>query len=253
MIGMERIESLGVLTPVLKVNNRNQNITFYQETLGFKVWNEENAFTDLGAGGDSQIRLILEESPSMRTRQARGLKKLNQIIIRVANPEEIEELLARGAAFSRLYRGKNGWAFEALSPEQDCFLIHSEAELSDLAEVSSEEVSFKTAGEGDGFCLTQFELEKIRINTPDVEASQAFYGHIFRTHPQIEFVAAEDMDSSDDTWDLAALELDLTLPVSLTTIQAGLAQKLGVRAFVDKRATFLSLSDPNGIDLILRP
>ncbi len=253
MLSMERIESLGVLTPVLKINNRENNIKFYQEDLGFKVWNEENAFADLGSHSDKTIKLILEESPSMRTRRVKGPKKVNQLVIKVTNPKEIETLLARGASYHKLYQGEKGWAFEAISPEGDVFLLHSEEDSAHLVEVTGD-VRFKAAQTAFSY-LSQFTLEKLKINTPNVSLSQAFYDRIFQNHQQLEFIQADGVDlqiDNTETWDLSALELTLDLPISLTTIQADLALS-GIRSFVDKRATFLTLKDPSGLDLVFRP
>ena len=54
----------------------------------------------------------------MRTRKVEGPKRLACLKIRVTNPQEIEWLLARGHQVDRLFRGENGYAFEALSPEE---------------------------------------------------------------------------------------------------------------------------------------
>ena len=53
----------------------------------------------------------------MRTRRVVGAKKLAKIIIKVANPQEIEALLARGNKIDTVYQRENGYAFEASSPE----------------------------------------------------------------------------------------------------------------------------------------
>ena len=63
--------------PVIRVNNRDLNLAFYKETLGLKVISEENALAMLGsksAKTRTDTRLILEESPSMRTRAVDGVK-----------------------------------------------------------------------------------------------------------------------------------------------------------------------------------
>ena len=51
--------------PVLKVNNRNVNQRFYEETLGMKVLVEEGALLSLGDASKVE-KIVLEESPSMR-------------------------------------------------------------------------------------------------------------------------------------------------------------------------------------------
>ena len=79
--------------PVLKINNRRLNLEFYCYTLGMKNLLEEGAIVSLGDQTNSE-KLVLEESPSMRSRKVEGPKKLAQITLKVVNPQEIE---ARGA------------------------------------------------------------------------------------------------------------------------------------------------------------
>lgn len=93
------------MIPVLKINNRKNNLAFYCQTLGMKDLLEEGAFVSLGDQTKVE-KLQLEESPSMRTRKVVGTKKLAKIIIKVANPREIEALLARGNKIDTLYQGK---------------------------------------------------------------------------------------------------------------------------------------------------
>lgn len=241
------------MTPVIKVNNRNKNLDFYRENLGFKIWHEENAFADLGAKSSREAKLILEESPSTRSRKVKGPKKLKKIVIRVAEPLEIEALLARGAVFDRLFRGPRGWAFESSSPEGDVFLLHSERDLADLTE-SEEHPDFEMPLD-DFTGLTDLSLEKILIHTSDLEASKAFYGKLFRNYSLLEFVSVEGADlqvDNDQTWDLVGLELRPSEPLSLRGIQADLAL-LGITSFVNKRATFLTMKDPSGLDITFRP
>ena len=113
------------IIPTLKVNNRNINEVFYVNTLGMKPLLEESAFLSLGDQSGLE-KLVLEESPSMRTRKVEGIKKLARLIVKVANPFEVEALLARMEELPQLYKGNKGYAFEILSPEGDLVLIHAE-------------------------------------------------------------------------------------------------------------------------------
>ena len=61
------------IVPVIKVNNRNLNQDFYSKTLGMKSLLEEGAQLSLGDQTKTE-RLILEESPSMRSRRVKGAK-----------------------------------------------------------------------------------------------------------------------------------------------------------------------------------
>ena len=88
---------------VLKVNNRNVNQRFYEETLGMKVLVEEGALLSLGDASKVE-KIVLEESPSMRSRKVEGPKKLGRIVVKVAQAQEIDYLLARQPETSALYQ-----------------------------------------------------------------------------------------------------------------------------------------------------
>ena len=47
---MTVFEQMEFYSPVLRINNREENIDFYQNTLGFKVLSEENSLVFLGIG-----------------------------------------------------------------------------------------------------------------------------------------------------------------------------------------------------------
>lgn len=117
--------------PVLKVNNRNVNQRFYEETLGMKVLVEEGALLSLGDASKVE-KIVLEESPSMRSRKVEGSKKLGRIVVKVAQAQEIDYLLARQPETSALYQGANGRAFEVVSPQGDTIFVHAEENLESL-------------------------------------------------------------------------------------------------------------------------
>lgn len=249
---MERLSKLNIAAPIIKINNRALNLDFYESNLGFKVWNEENAFADLGAAGQAEVKLILEEAPSMRHRKVSGKKKLQQMVVRVAEPEEITALLARGSNYETLYQGKNGWAFIAVSPEGDRYLLHSEDDWTQLKPSESPQVFETTLSNFVG--LTQFEIERLILNTAVIEESLAFYQSLFNDVTVLTFDKAEGQDLqvlSGETWDLVGFEVKL--PASLTI--AALAKHLETQNqsfFVDKKSTFLVLQDPNGLELTFR-
>ena len=54
--------------PVLKINNRRLNLEFYCYTLEMKNLLEEGAIVSLGDQTNSE-KLVLEESPSIRSRK----------------------------------------------------------------------------------------------------------------------------------------------------------------------------------------
>ena len=122
--------------PVLKVNNRNVNQRFYEETLGMKVLVEEGALLSLGDASKVE-KIVLEESPSMRSRKVEGSKKLGRIVVKVAQAQEIDYLLARQPETTALYQGAKGRAFEAVSPQGDTIFVHAEEDLKSLAPLDS--------------------------------------------------------------------------------------------------------------------
>lgn len=250
---MGKIKSLQIASPILKVNNREHNLTFYRGTLGFKVTYEENAFADLGGAESSKTRLTLEESPSMRTRKVEGKKKLAQVSVFVPKADEIETLLARGVDYDRLYRGANGWAFEAVSPEGDRFLLHSETEADSL-EVVSETPNF-TEKVADFTYLSDFKIDKVTINVSPFSQQQAFYQDLFEDASILEFQTVEGADLSlpnDVTWDLSGFNLDLPEGTSLLDLASHLSE-LGVNYFMTKKANFLTFKDKSELDLFYRP
>lgn len=108
-------ENVSCMVPVVRVNNRDLNLAFYKDVLGLKVISEENALAILGGKSAKNLDdavLIIEESPSMRTRAVTGVKKLKKIVL--ASPEFKE-------------------GFEATSPEGDLFeVVPMQSETSDV-------------------------------------------------------------------------------------------------------------------------
>ncbi len=75
-------------------------------------------------------------------------------MIKVDNASEIEALLAQGSQYSKLYQGKTGYGFEAVSPEGDTFLLHAEASLDDLKAILPP-VPFKVQDDFSGLTALQ--------------------------------------------------------------------------------------------------
>ena len=199
------------MIPTLKVNNRNLNELFYIETLGMKPLLEESAFLSLGDQSGIE-KLVLEESPSMRSRKVEGIKKLARLLVKVEKPSEIEALLARMEKIPQLYKGVKGYAFEVLSPEGDCILIHAEDDIKDLKKVE-EEVTF--AKDEKLRYLTAFEIS-VENNLPDETSSLLEKEEI---ENRLAFNQAQGSDllvENNITWDLSMLKFqveNLDLPV----------------------------------------
>ena len=228
------------MIPTLKVNNRNLNELFYIETLGMKPLLEESAFLSLGDQSGIE-KLVLEESPSMRSRKVEGIKKLARLLVKVEKPSEIEALLARMEEIPQLYKGTKGYAFEVLSPEGDCILIHAEDDIKDLKKVE-EEVTFSK--DEKLRYLTAFEIS-VEINLPDKTSSLLDKEEI---ENRLAFNQAQGSDllvENNVTWDLSMLKFqveNLDLPVLRQRFEeAGY--------FIPKSEKFFLTKDTNNIEL----
>ena len=228
------------MIPTLKVNNRNLNELFYIETLGMKPLLEESAFLSLGDQSGIE-KLVLEESPSMRSRKVEGIKKLARLLVKVEKPSEIEALLARMEEIPQLYKGNKGYAFEVLSPEGDCILIHAEDDIKDLKKVE-EEVTF--AKDEKLRYLTAFEIS-VEINLPDETSSLLDKKEI---ENRLAFNQAQGSDllvENNITWDLSMLKFqveNLDLPVLRQRFEE-------VGYFIPKSEKFFLTKDTNNIEL----
>ena len=232
------------IVPVIKVNNRNLNQDFYSKTLGMKSLLEEGAQLSLGDQTKTE-RLILEESPSMRSRRVKGAKKLARLVIKVAQASEIEALLARGIQVDNLYRGEKGYAFEATSPEGDRILLHAEEDLSSLQPV---EKTPAFEGQDDFIGLSQFDVEKIELRAPDLQAVRTFYQPVSNVLDFLDVQEAQGEDLTADntkTWDLAMLKC-LVADFDVEKLSSIFATQ---EFFVPKSKKFLVSQDRNNIEL----
>lgn len=233
------------IVPVLRVNNRGINQAFLENQLGMKVKLEDGPFADFGDSTSLATKLVLMESPGNRTRAVKGLKKLNKLVIKVEHASEIEALLARGTVFTKLYKGKTGFGFEAISPEGDTFLLHAEQALEELTAILPP-VHF--TGQADFTGLTAFTVESVWINSPQASVSQDFYEAILPEQDFLRFVGAEGEDlltPADQVWDLDSLRF----PVEQDFDWANLESYLEDPFFKDKKETFIQTVDPSGIEL----
>ena len=228
------------MIPTLKVNNRRLNELFYIQTLGMKPLLEESAFLSLGDQSGVE-KLVLEESPSMRTRKVEGIKKLARLIVKVANPSEIETLLARMETLPQLYRGKKGYAFEVLSPEGDLVLIHAEDDIKDLKKLD-EIVTFSKDEKLQ--YLTAFEVS-VEINLPEEITSLLEQGEVENSVAFKQGQGEDLLVENNVTWDLSMLKFqveNLDLPVLRQRFEeAGY--------FIPKSEKFFLTKDTNNIEL----
>ncbi|WP_297665324.1 CppA N-terminal domain-containing protein [uncultured Streptococcus sp.] len=232
------------IVPVIKVNNRNLNQDFYSKTLGMKSLLEEGAQLSLGDQTRTE-RLILEESPSMRSRRVKGAKKLARLVIKVAKASEIEALLARGIQVDNLYRGEKGYAFEATSPEGDRILLHAEEKLTCLQPVQ-ETPAFEV--QDDFIGLSQFDVEKIKLRVPDLQAVKDFYQPVSNVLDFLDVQEAKGQDLQADntkTWDLTMLKC-LVADFDVEKLSSIFATQ---EFFVPKSKKFLVSQDRSNIEL----
>jgi cppA protein len=228
------------IIPTLKVNNRNLNELFYVENLGMKPLLEESAFLSLGDQSGIE-KLVLEESPSMRSRKVEGVKKLARLIVKVENPSEIEALLARMDKIPPLYKGNKGYAFEALSPEGDCVLIHAEDDIKNLKKVE-DEITF-SKDESMKY-LTAFEIS-VEVNLPDETRSLLEKEDI---ESRLAFNQAQGSDllvENNVTWDLSMLKFQVK-EFNLAILRQRFET---ADCFVPKSEKFFLTKDSNNIEL----
>ena len=228
------------MIPTLKVNNRNLNESFYIETLGMKPLLEESAFLSLGDQSGIE-KLVLEESPSMRSRKVEGIKKLARLLVKVEKPSEIEALLARMEEIPQLYKGAKGYAFELLSPEGDCILIHAEDNIKDLKKVE-EEVTFSI--DEKLRYLTAFEIS-VEINLPEKTASLLEKEEI---ENRLAFKKAQGSDllvENNVTWDLSMLKFQVE-NLDLAVLRQRFEES---GYFIPKSEKFFLSKDTNNIEL----
>ena len=228
------------MIPTLKVNNRRLNELFYIETLGMKPLLEESAFLSLGDQSGIE-KMVLEESPSMRSRKVEGTKKLARLIVKVENPSEIEALLARMDKIPQLYKGTKGYAFEVLSPEGDLVLIHAEDDIKELKKVD-EAVAFSKYEKLQ--YLTAFDIS-VEINLPEETTSLLEKEEI---ENGLAFKQAQGSDllvENNVTWDLSMLKFQVQ-----TLDLANLRQRFEtVGYFAPKSEKFFLTKDTNNIEL----
>lgn len=228
------------MIPTLKVNNRRLNELFYIQTLGMKPLLEESAFLSLGDQSGVE-KLVLEESPSMRSRKVEGTKKLARLIVKVENPSEIEALLARMDKIPQLYKGTKGYAFEVLSPEEDLVLIHAEDDIKDLEKVD-ETVTFSKDEKLQ--YLTAFDIS-VEINLPKEVTSLLEKEEI---ENRLAFKQAQGSDllvENNVTWDLSMLKFQVQT-LDLTNLRQRFET---VGYFVPKSEKFFLTKDANNIEL----
>ena len=240
------LEVENMIVPALRVNNRSVNQAFLEEQLGLKTILEEGPYAEFaGRSAGKEAKLVLIESPSMRTRAVEGPKKLARLALKIENPAELESLLARGVSFSKLYRGQKGLAFETELPEGYVFLLHSEDSLADLHEILPP-VDFEEMSDFAG--VTDVSVSQILLNTPNPKANQSFYQTLWPDQVLLVFQEATGPDllaEADSTWDLDSLRIKVDQKFDWAKLEAVLPPGY----FKDKKERFLQSADPSKIEI----
>lgn len=239
---MKRFEQMTLTAPYLRVNNRQRNIDFYEQVLGLRVLHEENALAFLGGHDAKQPRLILEESPSYRTRAVVGLKKLHTLVVKV-DAKDIAELLARKCPVLQVYRGEKGYAFSALSPEGDRFLLHGETDVACLEPVAYPDLAADPAFQG----VADLEVVAVKLHVPNQAVSSPFYEQLPLTVELIEAQGSDLQVENDQTWDLGGFEFAVDESFDLASLNAHF-QSLGAETTLNKKGRTLLVTDPSGLD-----
>lgn len=232
-----------LMTPYLRVNNRQQNIDFYTHTFGVKLFHEENALSFLGGHRQETSCLVLEESPSVRTRSVRGLHKLARLTFQ-ADSGEIAELLARKVSVQQVYRGKQGYAFSALSPEGHLILLHGETDVTSLVACDYPDLPASP----DFIGLSQLTLFSLELHVTDPDQLTPFFDQL---PVQVSLVASQGEDlavPAHETWDLESLECLVSEDLDLTAVASHFDQ-LGAETFLNKKHSLLIVTLPNQLEL----
>lgn len=246
---MTRIQdSLVDFQPVYRVFDREKNLNFYRDMLGLKVLKEEGAMVELGGFEAKAARLLLEESP--RAREVQGTKKHGRTVL-LAPAAELGALLAgHFREVEQVFSTAKGWAFEAISPEQDHFLLTSSEDLTSLKPVEKAGLKFEEIADFEG--LSDFKVLDLTINVqtqPALESLEEILGSkLCETHLSLK--RAEGVDLTAPTAEVRDLEF-LLLKVKADLDLAGLAKAFQGDTYLDARAKTLVLYVKDSIEIWL--
>lgn len=239
---MTVFEHIQFAAPYLRINNRQHNIDFYTQ-LGFKVLWEENSFVFLGTANSKEPVLVLDESPSMRTRAVKGAKKLHTLCLTISF-EEIEYLLAQKLPVDKVFKGERGYGFYVTSPEGDQIQVYGQAEQVFVEEVDYPEVSANPAVQG----VTDVTVCSIVLRVPDVEKSTDFYLDMPVSILPVEGEGEDLTAANDETWDLSSLSFAVKEDQDLQEVAAYFAG-LGADTQLLRKGRSLVVTDPSNIEL----
>ncbi len=230
------------VSPYLRINNRQYNIDFYTQ-LGFKVLWEENSLVFLGTASSKEPVLVLDESPSMRTRAVKEAKKLHTLCLTISF-EEIEYLLAQKFPVDKVFKGEQGYGFYVTSPEGDRIQVYGDGNQVFVEEVDRPEVSANPAVQG----VTDVTVRSIVLHVPDVGKSTDFYMDMPVSILPVQGEGEDLMATNDETWDLSSLSFAVEEDRDLQEVAAYFAG-LGAKAQLLRKGRSLVVTDPSNIEL----
>ncbi len=236
-----------------KVADRDAMITFCQKALGLRLLREENAIAVMAGQNGVAPYLIIEESPDfLDNRDVQGPKKHALTSIR-ANQDDVIQLLLGQESSATLFKGKAGYAFKVVSPQGDTFLVHSEADPTNLSLLSHFDGQQERQADFKG--VEKLAFSGLEINSPQPEVSEQFYQKLFGLLAplKIQFHSKEGEDllaDNDETRDLAVLSFSVPQVMDLAGLYLA-AKTISNEVYLDKKANFLMLKDPSGIEIWL--
>lgn len=239
---MTVFEHIQFTAPYLRVNNRQHNIAFYQQ-LGLRVLWEESSLVFLGVKNSQKPILVLEESPSFRTRAVVGQKKLHTLCLTISF-EDIEQLLAKNLPVDRVFKGEEGYGFEVTSPEGDKIQVYGNADRVFVEEVDYPELVANPDFQG----VTKVTVRAIILHVLDEDKSIDFYENLPLSILPIQGEGADLTAASDETWDLSSLSFSVAEGLDLQELADDFARR-GAETFLTRKQTLLVVTAPNGIEL----
>ena len=237
-----------------KVADREASLDFYQKALGLKLIREENALAILAGHIKAAPYLIIEESPDwMGNRDVRGTKKHALTGIRVKQEAVIQLYLRQPAGATFLFKGPSGYAYEVVSPQGDHYLVHSEDDVTLLESVDSYQgdVCFDENFQG----LESWAYSGVRLHTPQPQVSRDFYQKLFGLLAPLtidcDFAQDEDLLTEGQyIRDIDIISFSVPEVMDLAGLYLAVSQ-MSEDVYLDKKANFLMLKDPSGIEIWL--
>ena len=237
-----------------KVADREASLDFYQKALGLKLLREENALAILAGHSKAAPYLIIEESPDwMGNRDVRGTKKHALTGIRAKQEAVVQLYLRQPVGTAYLFKGPSGYAYEVVSPQGDHYLVHSEDDVTLLEAVDG--YTGEAVLDEDFQGLESWAYSGVRLHTPQPEASRDFYQKLFGLLAPLtidcDFAPGEDLlTGSQYIRDIDVISFSVPEVMDLAGLYLAVSE-LSEDVYLDKKATFLMLKDPSGVELWL--